>query len=106
SNGVYGSTSYIMDKVTTKGNKSYFFFDDEIVALGSNISSDDGMEIHTTINQTKSNNPSINGTAITDGTDGQSQEASWAHNHKIGYVFPGNDNISVSNKQQKDLPSQ
>lgn len=105
SNGRYGSTSYIMDKVNTKANKSYFFFDDEIVALGSNINATDGDEIHTTINQTKVSKPIMDGTIVGTETSELKTNASWAHNNKIGYVFPNEGNVNVANKQQMEMPS-
>ena len=39
SNGQYGACAYAMDKKGTQVKKGYFFFDDEIVALGSGITS-------------------------------------------------------------------
>lgn len=105
SNGVYGSTSYAMDKKDTKAKKSYFFFDDEIVAVGSGINSTNNEPIHTTINQSKAKNVIVDGQAVASGTKGQSMNASWIHNDAIGYVFPNQTNVVVSNGQQKEMPS-
>ena len=103
--GENGSTSYAMDKYSTTANKSYFFFGDEVVALGSNISSTNENEIHTTINQTKSDNLIVDGVPIESGAKFDVENVSTIHNNKIGYLFPEEQNISISNGQQQEKPS-
>lgn len=105
SNGVYGSTSYAMDKKDTKAKKSYFFFDDEIVAVGSDINASNNNPIHTTINQAKAKNVIVDGHAVASGIESQSLNASWIHNDAIGYVFPNQTDVVVSNGQQQTMPS-
>ncbi len=104
SNGMYGSTSYAMSKSSTKANKSYFFFDDEIVALGSGISSTGDSEIHTTLNQVKADNVLVDGKEVLANTS-SSYQAKWIYNDNVGYVFPNKTNVSISNGSQTEMPS-
>lgn len=105
SNGQYGATAYAMDKKGTQVNKGYFFFDDEIVALGSGITSSESTEIHTTLNQAKADDVLVDGTAISKDITKEVNDAKWVYNNKIGYIFPDETTVTVSNAYQKDNPS-
>ena len=105
SNGKYGATAYVMDKKDTKASKGYFFFDDEFVALGAGISSKESVNIHTTLNQSKAKNVTVNGNTVSTGTKGKSYTGQWLHNDKTGYVFPKETTVQVSNRLQADNPS-
>jgi hyaluronate lyase len=86
-----------------EANKSWFMFDDEIVALGSGIKSSDGISVETIADNRKLQSPNdtlnINGNEITQETkiDG----AKWAHlsgeakNSDIGYYFPFGQTINA-----------
>lgn len=102
SDGQYGAAVHSLDRADTQAQKSYFFFDDEMVAVGAGIRSTSSAEIHTTINQVASmDNASVNGVGVADGTaDKEIAHASWAYNDKVGYVFPQDDALTVSNKTQ------
>jgi len=70
--GVYAMKLHEHDKYngSLKARKSYFFFDDRIIALGSNVRSAlENSEVHTTLFQTEASStekaPSLNGRKIT-----------------------------------------
>ncbi len=116
SNGQQGAFSYKYEKTdirpksdneysgaTTGGNLSYFYFDDEYVALGTNLHSNHKAPIHSTINQTKADAPAVNGTAIPAETEEAAFEANWVYNNKIGYIFPETTSVKVANRDQTGL---
>lgn len=105
SNGQYGACAYAMDKKGTQVKKGYFFFDDEIVALGSGITSSESVEIHTTLNQAKANDVLVDGDVISQDTTKTIKNSKWIYNNKVGYVFPNETSVTVSNAYQKDNPS-
>lgn len=105
SNGKYGSNAYVMSKKNTEATKGYFFFDNEFVALGAGISSKEGTPIHTTLNQSKAKNVTVDGQVVSTGTKAKSYTGRWIHNDKIGYVFPEETTFKVSNRTQKENPS-
>lgn len=102
SDGHYGAAVHSLDRADTQAQKSYFFFDDEMVAVGAGIQSTSTAEIHTTVNQVAAmDNASVNGSPVAAGTDADARDhASWAYNDKVGYVFPENGALTVSNKTQ------
>ncbi|MFF0225937.1 polysaccharide lyase family 8 super-sandwich domain-containing protein [Streptomyces sp. NPDC004629] len=101
SDGRYGAAVYTLDRSSTTGRKSYFYFDDEMVALGAGISSTSEHAVHTTVNQGAArSNASVGGKAVRPGTDSAATRASWAYNDEIGYVFPKGGPLKVSNKEQ------
>ncbi|MFD0672572.1 discoidin domain-containing protein [Cohnella sp. GCM10027633] len=83
----YGATAFDFNKLSTSGKKGYFFFDDEMVALGAGITSTNAAAVHTTLNQSRAVGQAlVDGNPIADGplqTTGR-----WAYNDSIGYVFP------------------
>ncbi|RAV22012.1 polysaccharide lyase family 8 super-sandwich domain-containing protein [Paenibacillus contaminans] len=110
--GLYGAAGmdFSLDKSTgskLQGKKSWFSFDDEIVALGSGISGTDGRKVETIVDNRKLNDSggnslTVNGTVKPDAA-GWSESLSnveWAHlegnapNTGIGYYFPGKADIS------------
>lgn len=102
SNGTYGATAYTFNKhdgtnKRTQGKIGYFFFDDEYVALGAGIRANHEQAIHTTVNQTKAADVSVNGAAVADGTDEGTYQADYVYNNQIGYVFPEQTDVVVSN---------
>lgn len=105
SNGKFGATAYKFDKTNTKGQKGYFFFDDEFVALGSNISSTNDAPIYTTLNQSKASDLKVNGEAVKLGTVAKEYTTKSIYNNKIGYVFLKDTKVKVSYDGQKNVPS-
>lgn len=102
SDGMYGASVFTQDMDSTVARKGYFYFDDEMVALGAGISSTRPVEVHTTINQAiAKNNASIDGVPLQKGTAPVTYtNPKWAYNDQIGYVFPADSNVSASNMDQ------
>ncbi|AZM50466.1 hypothetical protein DMB38_35920 [Streptomyces sp. WAC 06738] len=101
SDGRYGAVAFTLDRSSTTGRKSYFYFDDEMVALGAGITSTSEHAVHTTVNQGAARgNATVGGKAVRPGTDSVATGASWAYNDEIGYVFPEGGPLRVSNKEQ------
>lgn len=102
SDGMYGASVFTQDMNGTAARKGYFYFDDEMVALGAGISSTRPYEVHTTINQAiAKNNASVDGVALPKGTAPETYtNPKWAYNDQIGYVFPANSKVSASNIDQ------
>lgn len=116
SNGQYGTISYTYEKTdirpkagneysgaTTGGKLSCFFFDEEYVALGTDIHSNHKAPIHTTVNQTKAADTLVNGTEVAAGANGAAYKADWVYNNKIGYVFPQQTTVKVSRLNQTGM---
>lgn len=113
--GQYGATGMYLDKSKDKGyemdlqaKKSWFTFDDEVVALGSGISSTKDRSIETIIENRRLSDVgnevfTVDGnTEISNIGDSNSKEqVSWAHikgnkeNTDIGYYFPEKANVNV-----------
>ncbi len=90
----YGATAFDFNKLSTSGKKGYFFFDDEMVALGAGITSTNAAPIHTTLNQSQAiGEVLVDGNPLADGT--KQTNGRWAYNDKIGYVFPNSTNFQV-----------
>lgn len=102
SDGRYGASVESLDRVGTQAQKSYYYFDDEMVALGSGIRSTATAPIHTTVNQVAAmDNATIDGQKVERGTDAKVvTDPSWAYNDKVGYVFPSGQKVTVSDKTQ------
>lgn len=95
-----------------KAKKSYFMFNNEIIALGSDISSEDGI-VETIvenrkINQDASNSLLINGNIFTDdhGIDHTKEDVNWAllegstQDTNIGYYFPDTATLKVKKEER------
>ena len=97
SNGKQGAAAYTFDKQQTKGTIGYFLFDEAYVVLGAGISSEHPQDIHTTINQTKSGRDAVvNGQTIPAGCRDTLYRANYVYNNKIGYIFPQETSVYVS----------
>lgn len=105
SDSVYGVTVFKQKEryQSTSSNKGWFFFDDEIVCLGSGIKSN--ARTYTTVDQC------YGGTTFTMGkTDGSTltlttlnnktvrDTCAWLLNNSVGYYFPMGARLSVSNQ--------
>jgi chondroitin AC lyase len=103
SNGTYGVAAMDLDVDSVTGKKAWFFFDNEIVALGANISSHDETNIITSINQTHLTNAVF---SFTDNekehTAGEHQLSStkWVFHDSIAYIFPAKHTVMLKNEKQ------
>lgn len=102
SDGEYGASVYTLDRSASKGSKSYYYFDDEMVALGAGIQSTSDAAIHTVVNQASAkDNATVDGKPVERGTDAATlTDPTWAYNDEVGYVFPSEAPVRVSNKAQ------
>lgn len=102
SNGEFGASVLTLDTAGTNAQKSYFTFDDELVALGAGIRSTSAAPVHTTLNQAVAKaNATVGGKAVDPGTEAVSVSgATWAYNDEVGYVFAADQDVKVSNTTQ------
>lgn len=109
SDSIYGASAYSYTddyaNINTRAKKAWFFFDEEVVCLGSGISSTASEEVFTTINQSllldKEVTVSSNKKVSTIGKESFSYiNPDWILHNKIGYIFPENGNVFVSNRTQ------
>ncbi|MBC1558338.1 hypothetical protein HB911_06495 [Listeria booriae] len=117
SDGINGSATldYSMANVTASSlsaKKSWFFLDDIIVAMGTGITSTEGLNTQTIVENRQLLNPSntfsVNGQEIplAQNTTKQVTNVSWAHlagttsNQDIGYIFPQFTNVNAFKQTQ------
>lgn len=98
--GEYGVSAMELNIEKTEGRKSWFWFDDEWVALGAGIKSENESEVFTGINQTI-----LNGQVVADDISIKKGEyvlknPGWLWHDSIGYVFPNEKNISLQNDER------
>ncbi len=110
-NGLYGvdGMDFAAWGNTLKAKKSWFTFDDEIVALGAGITSTDGQTIETTVENRQLDPAGDNAFTVDDTTEpttlgwtATATGASWAElagttsGGDIGYYFPGGQTLQLS----------
>ena len=88
SDGQYGAAAFDFDAMSTRGLKAWFFFDNELVALGCDITSTQGQEVDTTIDQCL-----LKGTVLADGREVpfgavKTLPVCCVLHNQVGYVFP------------------
>ena len=104
SDGTHGACAMKLD-IESPGEslhaqKAWFFFDHEIVALGSGISSTLGDPVDTTLNQTLLKGPVVvDGKTIEDG-EHDLKAVSWVLHAGIGYLFPAKTDVVLHNTTQ------
>lgn len=106
SDGIYGASAYELDYDNLKAKKAWFFFDDEIVCLGTGIKSDSPENITTTLNQCWLKGDvmsSLGKSAITkDATiTGKKKSNAWFLHDNVGYYFPQGGDVTLSTNLQK-----
>ncbi|MNJ95491.1 Chondroitinase-AC precursor [compost metagenome] len=90
SDGLYGTTVYQLDYDEVTAKKAWFFFDDEVVCLGTGINSLAKEAITTTVNQAWAKGPVR---VFENGIKGIWQDS-------IGYYFPNQGDIKWTNGKQ------
>ncbi|WP_367988864.1 polysaccharide lyase family 8 super-sandwich domain-containing protein [Vibrio sp. NTOU-M3] len=88
SNGRWGIFTFELDVQETQGLKSWFFFDDMVIALGAGICSSHEEEIRTTINQCHFEQ-TLWRDGVSDAGAIKGDARDWVHHGKIGYVLHG-----------------
>jgi chondroitin AC lyase len=106
SDGQYGISVFDFDDYDSKAKKSWFFFDEEIVALGASIQSQSSLPIQTTLNQSHLRGEVIvaKNKQISELKSGQHEwkdGVDWIWHSKIGYYFPQSTPLHISNQLQK-----
>lgn len=102
--GLYGAVAFDFksphDGVEAK--KSWFFFDEEYVCLGTDIRSEVKLPVATTINQALLKGPVK---AMQDGkqillSEGNRklEKLKWVHHNRVGYLFPSPASLELSNQ--------
>jgi len=105
--GLFGAVAFdfISPHDFVKAKKTWFFFDEEYVCLGTDINSNRNLPVATTINQvlmrsdvTISQNCKIE--VLPEGNR-ELEKVKWVHQDKIGYIFPEPATVTVSNQIQR-----
>ena len=109
--GLYGTNGMFLDQsiygMTLKGKKSWFMFDNEIIALGSDIQSSDGRPIETIVENRKLLDSGNNALYVDHqkmssnlGLTEEKDSVKWAHlngnvkGSDIGYYFPDTTDVN------------
>lgn len=105
SDGKFGLTAFQMDVDSIKIKKGWFFFDEEIVCLGTDIKSNSYLNLRTTVNQCLAGksfeviNPK--GKVIKKTKGKIKGNLKWVIHDNFGYYFPTPQNIEISIKKEK-----
>jgi len=105
--GSYGAVAFDFKSPhdMTVARKSWFFFDDEYVCLGTGIESDRNLPVVTTVNQVlmRSAVTVMQNDKIQELPQGSRQldDVKWVYQDRIGYIFPQLTTVSVSNKSEQ-----
>lgn len=100
SDGTYGLSTMDLDVKNTRAKKSWFWFDEEWVALGAGIQSDQDVPIVTGVNQTL-----LRGKVLVDGVAfvGKQEvkpKTSWVWHDEVAYIFPKGKEVIVQASEQ------
>ena len=104
--GKYGAVAndFVSPHDGTKARKSWFFFDEEYVCLGSGISSEKNYPVVTTLNQCHLNEDvivNVNGkNSILEGGVRELNSVKWVYHNGIAYIFPQSTRINLLNQAQ------
>ncbi len=107
SDGLYGATAFDFksphDNLDAK--KSWFFFDDEYVCLGSGINSRPNLPVYTTINQVllRSDVSVMQNDKIKKIPKGNRNmdNVKWVHHDQVGYILTKPATINISNQAEQ-----
>lgn len=105
--GLYGGVAFNFrsphDGITAK--KSWFFFDEEYVCLGTDIHSEKRLPVATTINQVLMRSPvkvrQNDGTQVLPRGNHELKDIKWVYQDRIGYIFPEVTDINLSNQEEQ-----
>lgn len=110
SNGLVGVTAFQLNNneysINTSAKKAWFMFGSEIVCLGASIKSTAAEDINTTINQCFLKTPVVMNadnqeTTFSSGLHNLgATNVKWIHHNNVGYVFPQQTSLNLSNKTE------
>lgn len=92
SDGTYGAATMQMSRWNIKANKSWFFFDDEYVCLGSGITSTRENVATTVDTRIANGDVKVNGAAVDADTTANVKNV---FTNEIGYYFPDGENLEI-----------
>lgn len=100
--GYYASAAFdfISSHHALRAKKSWFFFDEEYVCLGSDINSSERETVVTTIDQTSLKGPVHTNNGIIDEGIHNLTGVNWLTHNNVTYLFPEKQHIQLSNKIQ------
>lgn len=105
--GMYGAVAFDFRSPhdLIKAKKSWFFFDEEYVCLGTDIESDRNLPVATTVNQVFLKSPvkvlqDDKAQTLPKG-DHELNNIKWVHQDRIGYIFPEPTTIRLSNQVEQ-----
>ncbi len=100
SDGRYGVSSMHLNAQETEAKKSWFFFDDELAALGAGINSTNSAPIVTGVNQAILRSETlVDGQVYREG-DATGDSPAWVWHDGVGYLFPQKQSVAVKAGQQ------
>lgn len=105
--GLYGAVAFDFRSPhdMVKARKSWFFFDQEYVCLGTDIHSRPNLPVGTTVNQAllRSDVTIMQGGELKKLPRGNRElkEVRWVHQDSVGYVFPTPATVQLSNQEEK-----
>lgn len=105
SDGEYGALAFNVQRDGVAARKAWFFFDREIVALGTDIKVPLGAKVTTSVNQTRLAGDVLigSGPEVTELEPNQKRELSdpgWVFHDDVVYVFPTPTGLTISNAPQ------
>lgn len=111
SDSLYSVNTYYLNDhykgINTSAYKSWFFFDDEVICLGSDISSSSELPINTTVNQSWLDGD-VTACAVNDkfstlpeGIHSFNKNLKWVLHNDIGYVFPSGGKLMLKNIEER-----
>jgi chondroitin AC lyase len=101
--GIYGTTVYTLNYNEVTAKKAWFFFDDEVVCLGTGINSYAKEPITTTVNQAWQKGvvkAFVNDKLINAKKGLIAKDVNWLWHDSIGYYFPKKGNINLNTNEQ------
>ena len=105
--GLYGAVAYDFKSThdLIEAKKSWFFFDNEYVCLGSGIKSNPILPAYTTINQAhlRGNVTVSQGglTKVVPKSNSNLENVKWVHHDRAGYILPEPATVNLSNRAQQ-----
>ncbi|MES2446331.1 MAG: polysaccharide lyase family 8 super-sandwich domain-containing protein [Bacteroidota bacterium] len=104
SDGIYGTTVYSLNYNEVTAKKAWFFFDDEVVCLGTDINSYAKEPITTSVNQAwlKGEVKAFANDKLISATNGFTNDnVEWLWHDSVGYYFPNRGNINLTTNEQE-----
>ncbi|MEX0928937.1 MAG: polysaccharide lyase family 8 super-sandwich domain-containing protein [Balneolales bacterium] len=105
--GVYGAAAFDFESAhdPLSAWKSWFFFDDEFVAMGSGIRSGSAHPVTTTLNQSLLSGEVTVGSSYNRRVAGEGDHSlsgvSWVHHDETAYIFPSPTPVRLKNSENR-----